>query len=46
VRGRGRVSPEVMLEMDVEYAMNWTLWTDLKLIALTFPAVLRGRGAR
>ena len=46
VRGRGRVGPDVMLEMDVEYAMNWTLWTDLKLIALTFPAVLRGRGAR
>jgi lipopolysaccharide/colanic/teichoic acid biosynthesis glycosyltransferase len=46
VRGRGRVGPEVMLEMDVEYAMNWTLWTDLKLIALTFPAVLGGRGAR
>jgi lipopolysaccharide/colanic/teichoic acid biosynthesis glycosyltransferase len=46
VRGRGRVCPEVMLEMDVEYAMNWTLWTDLKLIALSFPAVLRGRGAR
>jgi len=46
VRGRGRVCPEVMLEMDVEYAMNWTLWTDLKLIALTFPAVLWGRGAR
>ncbi|OPY94477.1 UDP-phosphate galactose phosphotransferase [Bradyrhizobium sacchari] len=46
VRGRGRVSPEVMLEMDVEYAMNWTLWTDLKLIALTFPVVLRGHGAR
>jgi lipopolysaccharide/colanic/teichoic acid biosynthesis glycosyltransferase len=46
VRGRGRVCPELMLEMDVEYAMNWTLWTDLKLIVLTFPAVLRGRGAR
>lgn len=46
VHGRGRVCPEVMLEMDVEYAMNWTLWTDVKLIALTFPAVLRGRGAR
>jgi lipopolysaccharide/colanic/teichoic acid biosynthesis glycosyltransferase len=46
VSGRGRVCPEVMLEMDVEYAMNWTLWTDLKLIALTFPAVLRGHGAR
>ena len=46
VRARGRVSAEVMLEMDVDYAMNWTLWTDLKLIALTFPAVLRGHGAR
>ncbi|MCC8964856.1 sugar transferase [Bradyrhizobium sp. Pear76] len=46
VRGRGRLGPDAMLEMDVEYAMNWTLWTDLKLIALTVPAVLRGRGAR
>jgi len=46
VRGRGRLRPEATLEMDVEYAMNWTLWTDLKLIALTFPAVLWGRGAR
>ena len=46
VRGRGRLTPDVMLEMDVDYAMNWTLWTDLKLIALTFPAVLGGRGAR
>lgn len=46
VRGRGRLCPEEMLEMDVEYAMNWTLWTDVKLIALTFPAVLWARGAR
>ena len=46
VHGRGRLHPEVMLKMDVDYAMNWTLWTDLKLIALTFPAVLWGRGAR
>jgi len=46
VRGRGRLCPEAMLEMDVEYAMNWTLWTDLKLIALTFPAVLGRHGAR
>jgi lipopolysaccharide/colanic/teichoic acid biosynthesis glycosyltransferase len=46
VRGRGRLHPELMLEMDVDYAMNWTLWTDVKLIALTFPAVLWGRGAQ
>jgi lipopolysaccharide/colanic/teichoic acid biosynthesis glycosyltransferase len=46
VCGRGRLRPEVMLDMDVEYAMNWTVWTDLKLIALTLPAVLRGSGAR
>lgn len=46
VRGRGRLCPEAMLEMDVEYAMTWTLWTDLRLIALTLPAVLWGSGAR
>jgi lipopolysaccharide/colanic/teichoic acid biosynthesis glycosyltransferase len=46
VRGRGCLSPNDMLAMDVEYARTWTLWTDMKLIALTIPAVLRARGAR
>jgi lipopolysaccharide/colanic/teichoic acid biosynthesis glycosyltransferase len=46
VRGRGRVGPDEMLGMDVEYARTWTIWTDLWLILLTLPAVLKARGAR
>ena len=46
VRGRGRLSLREMLELDVEYAKTWSVWTDLKLIVLTIPAVVRGAGAR
>jgi lipopolysaccharide/colanic/teichoic acid biosynthesis glycosyltransferase len=46
VYGRGRVGFEEMLALDVQYAVAWTLWLDLKLLALTIPAVLRQRGAR
>ncbi|WP_406857086.1 sugar transferase [Alsobacter sp. KACC 23698] len=45
VYGRGRVSCDEMMRMDVEYARTWTILSDLKLIALTAPAVLRGNGA-
>ena len=46
VRGRGRVGPDEMLRMDVEYARTWNVRTDLWLILLTIPAVLKARGAR
>lgn len=46
VRGRGRVGPDEMLRMDVEYARTWDIRTDLWLILLTIPAVLKARGAR
>jgi lipopolysaccharide/colanic/teichoic acid biosynthesis glycosyltransferase len=46
VRGRGRLDPGAMLALDVEYAMTWSIWTDLKLILLTIPVVLMRRGAR
>jgi lipopolysaccharide/colanic/teichoic acid biosynthesis glycosyltransferase len=46
VRGRGCMNLEGMLKLDVEYARTWTVWTDLKLIALTVPSVLKARGAR
>jgi lipopolysaccharide/colanic/teichoic acid biosynthesis glycosyltransferase len=46
VSGRGRVKPEDMLALDVEYVRQWSVWTDLKLIALTIPSVVRGSGAR
>lgn len=44
VWGRNRVSFKRWVEMDLYYIDNWSLWMDLKLIAHTFRAVLRGTG--
>ena len=44
-KGRGVVSFEEMVSMDVEYVRNASLWLDLKCLLLTIPAVLCGRGA-
>ena len=46
VRGRGRVTFEEMMRMDIEYARHPSLWLDVKLLLLTIPAVVTGRGAR
>jgi lipopolysaccharide/colanic/teichoic acid biosynthesis glycosyltransferase len=45
VYGRCQVSFEEMVEMDIEYIRNQSLWLDLSLLWLTVPAVLSGRGA-
>jgi len=45
VRGRGRVSFEEMVRMDVHYIQNASLLLDLKILFLTIPAVLSKRGA-
>lgn len=45
VKGRGRVSFEQQIQMDIEYIRQASLWLDLKLLLLTVPAVLSGRGA-
>ncbi len=44
VWGRNRVSFDRWVEMDLEYIDNWSLWTDLKLIARTFQVVFKGTG--
>lgn len=46
VSGRNRLTFEEMVRIDLYYIENWSLWLDLKIILLTFPAILRGDGAR
>jgi exopolysaccharide biosynthesis polyprenyl glycosylphosphotransferase len=43
--GRSSVSFEEWMELDLHYIDHWSLWLDLKLLAKTIPAVLRGAGA-
>jgi lipopolysaccharide/colanic/teichoic acid biosynthesis glycosyltransferase len=44
VYGRSRVPFQKMVEMDIEYLGHQSLLEDLKLIALTLPVMLKGRG--
>jgi lipopolysaccharide/colanic/teichoic acid biosynthesis glycosyltransferase len=45
VSGRGDIPFPRQVEMDVDYIERQGFWFDLKLMVLTVPAVLRGRGA-
>src|SRR5437868_5137944 len=44
IYGRSKVSFQEMVQMDVEYLRRQSLWEDSKLIALTVPVMLLGRG--
>nr|BBH88626.1 multidrug MFS transporter [Thermosporothrix sp. COM3] len=44
VYGRSRVSFQDMIEMDIEYLQMQSIWQDLKLIILTIPVMILGRG--
>src|SRR5438876_8127743 len=44
VYGRSRVHFKEMVEMDIEYLEEQSLLQDIKLIALTLPVMLQGRG--
>jgi len=45
VHGRSSLPFERWMELDMEYIDKWSLWLDLKILAKTFPSVLRGSGA-
>ena len=45
VSGRSDVDFDTWVDMDLQYIASWSLLLDLKLLALTLPAVLTGRGA-
>jgi exopolysaccharide production protein ExoY len=45
VSGRAGVSYEQMIDLDLEYVRRQSLWLDLKILCLTVPAMVSGRGA-
>ncbi len=45
VNGRSGVSFDQWMLLDLQYMDEWSLWLDLKILAKTVPAVLRGTGA-
>ena len=46
VSGRNQVDFEEWMRLDLRYIDSWSLWLDFKILILTIPAVLTGRGAR
>lgn len=45
ISGRSDIPFERWVELDIEYVRRRSLWLDLKILLLTIPAVLSGRGA-
>jgi exopolysaccharide biosynthesis polyprenyl glycosylphosphotransferase len=45
VNGRSGISFDQWMLLDLQYMDEWTLWLDLKILAKTVPAVLKGAGA-
>ncbi|HEX5267221.1 MAG TPA: sugar transferase [Acidimicrobiales bacterium] len=45
VNGRSSVSFDEYVRLDLYYVNNWSIATDLAILAKTLPAVLSGRGA-
>ncbi len=45
VSGRNVISFEKWMELDRQYIDQWSLWLDMKILAKTITAVLRGSGA-
>lgn len=46
INGRSEISDfDEWARLDLEYIEHWSLWTDVKILLRTIPAVLRGHGA-
>jgi exopolysaccharide biosynthesis polyprenyl glycosylphosphotransferase len=45
INGRNSVTFEQWMKLDLQYLDEWSLWLDLKILARTIPAVLKGTGA-
>ena len=42
---RGNTSLEKRLEYDLDYINHYSFWLDIKIMLMTIPAILKGRGA-
>jgi lipopolysaccharide/colanic/teichoic acid biosynthesis glycosyltransferase len=45
VNGRSSIPFERWMRLDLRYIDEWSRWLDLKILARTIPAVLKGSGA-
>jgi exopolysaccharide biosynthesis polyprenyl glycosylphosphotransferase len=45
VSGRGDTGFQKMVELDVEYMVNWSLWLDIRILATTPLVVFQAKGA-
>ena len=45
VSGRGDLSFQQRLKLELDYIENYSLWKDVKILLKTLPAIVRGRGA-
>ncbi len=45
VSGRNNLNYKEMVKLDLYYVDNWSIWMDLSILILTFPAILFRKGA-
>jgi exopolysaccharide biosynthesis polyprenyl glycosylphosphotransferase len=45
INGRSSISFHEWMKLDLDYIDHWSFWLDVKVIAKTIPAVLKGTGA-
>ena len=45
ISGRSGLDFDDLVRLDFTYIENWSIWSDVSIIARTIPAVLTGRGA-
>ena len=45
VSGRSSIGFEEWMQLDMDYIDRWSIWLDLKILAQTIPAVVKGSGA-
>ena len=45
VNGRSNIGFDHWMRLDIQYLDEWSIWLDVKILARTIPAVLRGSGA-